>query len=170
VYGVALARRLGLQEDAVERVATAARLHHIGYVTLDDPQDATYAENQIALAHLSGEILRETEFLAEVGELVEAVHDDDKVVTREAGVVRVATMFDHLVLEDVGRAAGALELVSFAQKNVYGAAAVHALREALDDDPGLIYRAIASGAPLTEAASASEAASDRAAASEAAHG
>jgi len=154
VYAVALARELGLGEDAIERVATAARLHHIGYITLDDPHDGHDA-NQLALARLGGDILRETEFLADVGDLVEGVQNDDKMVTREAAVVRVATTFDDLVLEHPSRAQGALELVTFHHSGPYAAAAVLALRRVLESDPTILDRALAGGAPLTEAAAAS---------------
>jgi hypothetical protein len=156
VYAVALARALGLSNDAVERVATAARLHHIGYVTLDDPQDAAVRENRVLLAKLGGDILRETEFLADVGDLVESVHAAE-VTSREAAVLRIATGFDHLVLEDPARALGALQLINFSQKDPYGAAAALVLREILEEDPAVVERAIASGAPLTEAAEAANA-------------
>ena len=156
VYAVALARALGLNNESVDRVATAARLHHIGYVTLDDPQDASVRENRVLLAKLGGEILRETEFLADVGELVENVHSDE-VTSREAAVLRVATAFDHLVLEDPGRALGAVQLLNFRQNDPYGAAAAVVLRNVLDEDPDVVDRAIASGAPLTEAAEAARA-------------
>src|SRR5207302_6347821 len=62
VYAVALARQLGLSNDAIERVATAARLHHIGYVTLDDPNDARLLANRQLLARLRRDILREPAF------------------------------------------------------------------------------------------------------------
>jgi len=156
VYAVAMARELGLPDDATERVATAARLHHIGYVTLDDPQDAHNA-NRLLLARLGGDILRETEFLADVGDLIESVHDDTRLVTREAAVVRVATTFDDMILENPERAPGALELLAFNQSGPYGAAAVLALRRILEVDPAVLDRAVASGAPMTEAAAASKA-------------
>ena len=154
-YAVALARQLGLSNDSVERLATAARLHHIGYVTLDDPEDARHHDNRILLAQLGGAILRETEFLADVGELVESVHGGG-VESREAAVLQIATGFDHLVLEDPARAIGALQLINFRQRDPYGAAAALVLRRILDEDPEVVERAIASGAPLTEAAAASE--------------
>ncbi len=154
VYAVALARQLGLNSDAVERVATAARLHHIGYVTLDDPDDARVLSNRQLLARLGGDILRETEFLADVGDLVENVHTDE-VTSREAAVLRIATAFDHLVGEDPDRAVGALQIITFHQSDPYGAAAVLALERLLREDSEVVDRAIASGAPLTEAASAS---------------
>src|SRR5437588_3210485 len=153
-YAVALARRLGLNNEAVERVATAARLHHIGYVTLDDPQEAAQHANRVLLAQLGGDILRQTEFLADVGDLVGNVHAAE-VTSREAAVVRIATAFDHLVLEDPTRALGALQLINFRQKDPYGAAAALVLQRVLEEDPAVVERAIASGAPLTEAAAAS---------------
>jgi hypothetical protein len=156
VYAVALARRLGLADEAVERVATAARLHHIGYVAVDNPQEASTREDQVRLAARGAEILRQTEFLADVGDLVESVHAPD-VTTREAAVVRIATAFDHLVLEDPGRALGALQLLRFQQNDAYGSAAALVLHQVLDEDPAVVDRAIASGAPLTEAATASRA-------------
>lgn len=158
VYAVALARALGLNNESVERVATAARLHHIGYVTLDDPQDAGVRENRVLLAKLGGEILRETEFLADVGDLVENVHAEE-VTSREAAVLRIATAFDHLVLEDPARALGAVQLLNFRQHDPYGAAAAVVLRDVLNEDPAVVERAIASGAPLTEAAEAASKAS-----------
>jgi hypothetical protein len=158
VYAVAIARELGLNHEAIDRVATAARLHHIGYVTLDDPEDAALMDNRRLLARLGGDILRETEFLANVGDLVESVHAENMAhSTREGGVLRVATAFDHLVLEKPERAPGAVQLLAFDQSDPYGAAAVLALRRVLEDDPDLLGRAIATTAPLTEAAASSRA-------------
>src|SRR5439155_26184505 len=45
VYADALGYDLGLSSDGVDRVVTAARLHHIGYVTLDDPREAATEHN-----------------------------------------------------------------------------------------------------------------------------
>jgi len=156
VYAAALARQLGLPSDAIDRVATAARLHHIGYVTLDDPKEATTLEDRIRLAKQGGDILRETEFLADIGDLVASVHAVE-VSNRESAVVAIATAFDHLVLEDPARAFGALQLLRFQHSDPYGAAAALVLRQILEEDPSVVERAIASGAPLTEAAAASEA-------------
>jgi hypothetical protein len=91
-----------------------------------------------------------------VGELVESVHGGG-VESREAAVLQIATGFDHLVLEDPARAIGALQLINFRQRDPYGAAAALVLRRILEEDPEVVDRAIASGAPLTEAAAASEA-------------
>ncbi|MBV9411154.1 MAG: hypothetical protein JO148_06125 [Acidimicrobiia bacterium] len=159
VYAVAMVKALGLGNEAIDRLGTAARLHHIGYVTLDDPEDAKLADNRDLLSRLGGDILRQTEFLSNVGDLVEGVHSGDpRVVTRETAVLRVATEFDLLVLEDPHRAPAALDRLTSDQSEAFGAAAVLALRWALDQDSGLIQRAIATGDPLTAAAAASEAA------------
>src|SRR5437764_1053262 len=76
-YAVALARRLALSDDATDRVATAARLHHIGYVTLDDPLEAMENRDRQYLSRLGGDILRETQFLVDVGDLVETVDAEE---------------------------------------------------------------------------------------------
>jgi len=158
-YAVALARRLGLSDDATRRVATAARLHHIGYVTLDDPRDAVETRDRQHLSRLGGDILRQTQFLTDIGDLVETVDAPEvALMTREVAVLRVATAFDHLVLEDPLRARGAVGLLASQQKEPYGAAAVLALRWLVEEDPGFLERSIASGAPLTEAAASSTAA------------
>ena len=154
VYAVALCRELGLSDESVERVATAARLHHIGYVTLDDPYEAIHASDRRVLAALGADILRQTQFLAGVGDLVESVHaEDPRLITREAAALRVAVAFDDLVSEEPDRAQGALQLLAFRQVDAYGDAAVLALRRILEEGPDLLELAVASGAPLTAAAS-----------------
>lgn len=158
VYAVALARRLGLSTEAVDRIATAARLHHIGYVTLDDPQEAVTTDKQV-LSELGGNILRETRFLADVGDLVESVHSEDpRFKSREASVLRIAATFDNYVLEDPSRVERAVDVLASHESDAYDAAAVLALKWVLEEDPDVVQRAIASGTPLTEAAAASEAA------------
>jgi hypothetical protein len=159
VYAVAICRQLGLPEECVERAATAARLHHIGYVTVDDPQDATHSGDRRMLAGLGADILRQTRFLADVGDLVEGIHSEEpRFRTREAATVRVATTFDHLVLDMPSRVDGALALLAASQADAYGAAAALALRLVLEEDATLVDRAVASAAPLAEAADPSVAA------------
>ncbi|TMK87938.1 MAG: hypothetical protein E6G57_08950 [Actinobacteria bacterium] len=152
LYAVAVSRKFGLSDDSVERAATAARLHHIGYVTVDDPQEATHRGDRRMLAGLGADILRQTRFLADVGDLVEGIHSTHpRFHTREAAAVRVATMFDHLLDGDTSRVEGGLALVAASQKDAYGSAAALALRMAIEEDPELVDRAVASAAPLTEA-------------------
>jgi hypothetical protein len=156
VYAVALCRKLGLSEESVERVATAARLHHIGYVTVDDPHEASHGGDRRMLAGLGADILRQTRFLAGVGDLVESVHSDDaRFRTLESAALRAASTFDHLVLDDAERTQGALVLLAARTEDAYGAAAALGMRLIVEEDPRLVARAIASGAPLTDAADGS---------------
>jgi hypothetical protein len=155
LYTVAICRRFGLSDESVDRAATAARLHHIGYVTVDDPQEATHRGDRRMLAGLGADILRQTRFLADVGDLVEGIHSTHpRFHTREAAAVRVATTFDHLLEGDASRVEGALVLVAAGQKDAYGSAAALALRLAIEEDPDLVGRAAASAAPVAEAADA----------------
>jgi hypothetical protein len=111
------------------------------------------------LAALGADILRQTHFLADVGDLVESVHSEHpRFRTREAAALRVATIFDDLVLDDPERVEGALALVQASQGDAYGAAAALALRMMVEEDPAVVERAVARGAPLREAADASMAA------------
>jgi hypothetical protein len=128
-------------------------------VTLDDPQQATHNNDRHLLSRLGGDILRETQFLADVGDLVESVHSaDPRFKTREAAALRIAAQFDNYVLEDPERVLGAVELIAARETDAYDAAAVLALRWVLEEDPDIVERAIASGAPLTEALASSRAA------------
>jgi len=152
---VAVCRKFGLSDESVERAATAARLHHIGYVTVDAPQEATHRGDRRMLAGLGADILRQTRFLADVGDLVEGIHSTHpRFHTREAAAVRVATTFDHLLEGDPNRVEGALVLVAASQKDAYGSAAALALRLAIEEDPELVGRAVASAAAVAEAADA----------------
>jgi hypothetical protein len=155
IYTVAICRKLGLNDASIERAATAARLHHIGYVTVDDPQEATHGGDRRMLAGLGADILRQTRFLADVGDLVEGIQSDDaRFHTREAAAVRVAATFDDLTQGDPTRVEGALALVTAHQPDAYGAAAALALRMTLEEDGVLLDRAFASAAPLTEVSDA----------------
>src|SRR5207248_7653425 len=97
VYAEALAQELSLNSDGVNRVVTAARLHHIGYVTLDDPSEGGCRQDTRGLAHLGGDILRQTGFLAEIADVIEGVSETEPAISLEAAVVWIASAFDDLV-------------------------------------------------------------------------
>src|SRR2546426_2804021 len=72
VYAGAMADELGLGATDRERVVTAARLHHIGYICVDDPEDPDGACLPSAeIAKVGASILRETIFLRDVARVVE---------------------------------------------------------------------------------------------------
>jgi hypothetical protein len=155
-YAATLARKMGLGDDGVDRVVTAARLHHIGYVALDEDEHLNHSP--VLMARLGGDILRETGFLGGVGDLVESVQaptiSDGQV---EAAIVRVASEYDHLVRDDPLRARGAYEIIAFRHAAAPEQEVLSVLRQLLLTDQGFIVEAIACGAPLTEAAAASRA-------------
>ena len=72
IYAEAAAYELELDPSAVKRVVTAARLHHIGHVSVDERPDPSSVEESVSVARVSGEILRETGFLTDVAPLVES--------------------------------------------------------------------------------------------------
>jgi hypothetical protein len=101
VYAAALADELGFDAAGADRVATAARLHHIGHISLHEPEERTGPLDTAELGRVSGELLRETGFLDDVADLVEQVQlGGDAVTTVEAAVIRVCSTLDDLA-EDV---------------------------------------------------------------------
>ena len=98
VYAAALATSLGFDLAGVDRIATAARLHHIGHISLHEPEERTGPIDADELQRVSGELLRETGFLDDVAAIVERCQDlgppaDDM----EAAIVRVCSALDDLV-------------------------------------------------------------------------
>jgi hypothetical protein len=106
VYATALCEELGLEPARVGRVATAARLHHIGYISLHEPEAREAPLDLAELGKLSGDLLRETGFLADVGELVEHAQSGGEVQGIEAAVIRVCSTLDDIAgaLGDVAAA------------------------------------------------------------------
>lgn len=100
VYAAALADALGLDGPAADRIATAARLHHIGHISLHEPEERDGPVDTSELGRVSAELLRETGFLADVAELVEQVQVDEAALSLEAAIIRVSSSLDDLVGED----------------------------------------------------------------------
>ena len=158
-YAGALAAELGVTGADRDRIVIAARLHHIGHISVPEcAADGSVEENPVGRA--GADMLRETGFLAEVADLVQTVgrpaEPGDGV---HAAIVRVATAFDELVLERPERVPGALALVASQQRDAVSQEAVEALRR-LVADTGVVDAAIADGAPLTQAAAAARARTD----------
>jgi hypothetical protein len=97
VYAAALAAELGFDDASIDRVATAARLHHIGHISLHEPEERIGPLDIPELGRVSGELLRETGFLSDVAELVEQAQiGGDAVRTLDAAIVRVCSTLDDL--------------------------------------------------------------------------
>lgn len=112
VYATALAEELGFDPPAVDRIATAARLHHIGHISLHEPEERHGPVDGAELGRVSAELLRETGFLAGVADLVEQVQDGRiGATTLEGAVIRVCSTLDDLAEVDLRDDPFALALV-----------------------------------------------------------
>ncbi|MDQ3107988.1 MAG: hypothetical protein M3Q68_09325, partial [Actinomycetota bacterium] len=97
VYAAALAGELGFDALTIDRVTTAARLHHIGHISLHEPEERNGPLDTTEISRVSGELLRETGFLADVAGLVEqALLGGRAVRSLEAATIRVCSTLDDL--------------------------------------------------------------------------
>ena len=146
IYAEAAAYELELDAAAVNRVVTAARLHHIGHVSVDELPDPTSVEEAVAVARVSGEILRETGFLTDVAPLVESAQLDGWPGGGvEAALVRLASDLDEAM--EAGEADAAEALVRRHPAGLEHEVAV-ALDAALRHQPELVEVARAATAHL----------------------
>lgn len=65
-----MAARLGFSKPAIDTLETAALLHHLGSVTLDDPSLSGNPQPPTTVAHVTADMLRSIEALAPAGEVV----------------------------------------------------------------------------------------------------
>jgi hypothetical protein len=147
-YARALSVELNLGPEASERVVTAARLHHIGALSLDEAG----ASGPEAIASLGAALIGEIDFLAGVAEVVAGSAEAGEQDSIDAAIVRVASRFDDFVGNDAGRARDALKLVTFEAKDKHGRQVVAALRKLVLARPRLAIEAIAAATPVTTAA------------------
>lgn len=158
VYAATLADELGVVGEDRERVITAARLHRIGFICLDDEEEeAPESVDPRRVARVGAEMLRQTRFLRPVADLVEEVelHSPDGG-TLGAAIVRIASRFDDHVVEEPVRTTGALEIISATTTDPVGRQVVSGLKRLLAVHPGLVDDAILAGSPVTEAAASAD--------------
>lgn len=97
VYAERLAEWMALEPQEVERVTVAARLHHIGDVSLHEPDMRGTPVDTDEVAMLSEDMLRETVFLADVAPVVAAVQRTAEPAPDQlVAIVRVASTLDDL--------------------------------------------------------------------------
>jgi hypothetical protein len=134
---VATGKELGFSSHELESLETAALLHHLGQVCLDEPEDGR-APDPVAVADAGAAILRVTPLLAPAGDIIasEQMPHRDKVGSRPtlmAGqVLKVTSAFDELSLGRADCASAALEALYSAPGYVYDARVLGALEVALD--------------------------------------
>ena len=152
VYAAGLATALGFDLEGVDRIATAARLHHIGHISLHEPEERTGPVDADELQRVSGELLRETGFLDDVAALVERCQDTGPPATElDAAIVRVCSSLDDLV--EAGMVDPFPAVVVQHPSGVERTAAI-ALLALRDRRPGLVQDARAASRILTAIASA----------------
>jgi hypothetical protein len=157
VYASAVGAELGFDADRCRRIATAARLHHIGHISLHEPEERQGPPDPAELAAVSGEILRETGFLADLADVVgDAQPGGAPTTTLDGAVVRVCSTLDDLL--ESGDGGGAIDpfadLVALYSAGHERTAAV-ALLALHTRRPHLVDEARGAAAALTAAAAAS---------------
>lgn len=134
---MATGSELGFSRHELEQLETAALLHHLGQVCLDEPADGR-APEPASVAHAGAEILRNTPLLAPAGDII-AMEAMPSHATRGsqpsvmAGqVLKVSSAFDELSGGDPRSAPAALEALYSAPEYVYDVRVLGALEVALD--------------------------------------
>jgi hypothetical protein len=153
VYAAALAEELGFDAPAIDRIATAARLHHIGHISLHEPEERHEPVDGAELGRVSAELLRETGFLAGVAEIVEQVQDGRVgAASLEVAIIRVCSSLDDLAEVDLRDDPFALALVRH-RDGLERTAAIGLLR-LHDRRPALLDEGRAASRVLAQVASA----------------
>jgi hypothetical protein len=134
---VATANELGFSRQELEHLETAALLHHLGQVCLDEPEDGRTPE-WAAIAETGAEILRSTPLLAPAGDIIaaESMPYRDKIDERSSAlagqVLKVTSAYDELSRGRADCASAALEALYSAPGFVYDTRVLGALEVALD--------------------------------------
>lgn len=134
---VSIGAELGFSRHELAQLETAALLHHLGQVCLDEPDDGR-APEPAAVAASGAEILRSTPLLAPAGDIIasESMPLRDKHGSRPSvlsgQVLKVASAFDELSEGIPERAPLALEALYCAPAYLYDGRVLAALEAVLD--------------------------------------
>jgi hypothetical protein len=158
LYATALADELGIDAARAERLATAARLHHLGYISLHEPEVRTGPPDLVRIGELSAEVLRETGFLADIADLVRDAQDGGAPAeSLDAAIIRVCSTLDDLAGDGFARPADPVAEVLRRHAGGFERTASIALLRLHDRRPDLIDDARAASRRLALAASGSHA-------------
>jgi hypothetical protein len=139
---VGVATELGFSRDELANLETAALLHHLGQVCLDEPSDGRRPE-PTAVARAGAAILRGTNLLAPAGDIIaaETMAVPDRAAARPstmAGqILKVASSFDEIAEGHADRVGVALEALYSSPAYMYDARVLTSL-EILLDRQGLL--------------------------------
>jgi hypothetical protein len=128
---------LGLSRQELEQLETAALLHHLGQVCLDEPDDGRPPE-PVSVAEAGAKVLRGTQLLAPAGDIIAAewLPHREKIASRTSAmsgqILKVSSSFDELSDGHADRAGLALEALCSAPEYLYDARVLAALEVVLD--------------------------------------
>jgi hypothetical protein len=126
-----MGHRLGLPESDLDDLEMAALLHHVGQVTLDDPEVAGRPEPH-HVAAVTSSMLREIRPLAGAGDIVAGEVEDDRR-RLAVQVLRLASEYDDLTVVNGAPPTVALETLRTAPRYVYDERVLSALERSLGD-------------------------------------
>ncbi len=134
---VAMGAALGFSRHELGQLETAALLHHLGQVCLDEPDDGRPPE-PVSVAQAGATILRGTQLLAPSGDIIAAEwmpyreHVASRPSVLSGQVLKVASAFDELSDGHADRASLALEALCSAPEYLYDAGVLSVLENVLD--------------------------------------
>ena len=96
---IATGDQLGLTAQDIRDLEMAALLHHLGQVTLDEPEDPVHHLENADVAAVTGAMLRDIRPLAGAGDIV-AGDSDDPRRRLAVQVLRVVSEYDDLTVRD----------------------------------------------------------------------
>jgi hypothetical protein len=134
---VAIGSTLGFSRHELGQLETAALLHHLGQVCLDEPDDGRPPE-PVSVAQAGATILRGTQLLAPSGDIIAAewMPYREPIASRPSvmsgQILKVASSFDELSDGHPERAGLALEALCSAPEYLYDARVLSALEMVLD--------------------------------------
>jgi hypothetical protein len=143
---VDLGRDLGLLEDEIEDLETAAWLHHLGAVSLDEPATGEQPD-ATEVARAGAEMLRSSHALASAGDVVAAEPDlhrppgesPQQPAALMGQILKVASAYDELTEGDNSHAPWAVEALFTGPAYVYDGRVLAALERVLKRQ-GLLVR------------------------------
>ena len=128
----AMAGVLGVSAKDTSDLEMAALLHHLGQVTIDEPEDGRPTP-QREVASVTSAMLREIKPLAGAGDIVAGDADDPRR-RLAVQVLRVASDYDDLTARDSNESSVAIETLRSAPSYVYDDKVLAALERVISDD------------------------------------
>jgi hypothetical protein len=128
----AMAGVLGVSPRDTTDLEMAALLHHLGQVTIDEPEDPAQPVPQAEVAAVTSAMLREIKPLAGAGDIVAGDADDPKRRVAQQ-VLRVASDYDDLTARDSNESSVAIETLRSAPGYVYDDKVLAALERVVSE-------------------------------------